>query len=401
MKNIRKFETTAEMESAVLTEPYVLYNEETGLVKTNPNSGSSDNEVDYSTEYLTLEALEDGTFSFTKNGTGDDIQYSKDNGATWTSLASGENVSVVTGDKVMWKSNIAPEYYNGIGRFSSSNKFKVSGNIMSLLYGDEFNGQTSLESKDYVFCRLFENCSFLIDASNLILPAKTLASACYCCMFQNCPSLTTAPELPATTLADYCYQNMFTKCRSLTTAPELPATTLNLYCYQYMFSGCTSLTTAPELPATTLTAYCYNKMFSECTSLTTAPELPATTLADWCYQYMFSSCTSLTTAPELPATTLTHSCYENMFNGCTSLTTAPELPATTLYNCCYENMFNGCTNLSKITMLATDISASYCLNYWVYNVSSTGTFVKHPDMTTLRSGTSGIPNGWVVKDAVL
>ena len=35
MKNIKKFETTAEMDNAVLTEPYVLYNEETGLVYTN------------------------------------------------------------------------------------------------------------------------------------------------------------------------------------------------------------------------------------------------------------------------------------------------------------------------------------------------------------------------------
>ncbi len=48
MKNIRKFETTAEMDAAVLTEPYVLYNEETGLVKTNPDGGS----IDY--EYVDL-----------------------------------------------------------------------------------------------------------------------------------------------------------------------------------------------------------------------------------------------------------------------------------------------------------------------------------------------------------
>ena len=55
----------------------------------------------------------------------------------------------------------------------------------------------------------------------------------------------------------YCYYNMFNDCTSLTTAPDLPATTLASSCYGGMFYGCTSLTTAPELPATTLAGYCY------------------------------------------------------------------------------------------------------------------------------------------------
>ena len=88
-----------------------------------------------------------------------------------------------------------------------------------------------------------------------------------------------------------------------------------------------------------------------------------------------------------------------MFNGCTSLTTAPELSATTLTTWCYERMFNGCTKLNYIKMLATDISATNCLNGWVSGVSSTGTFVKHPNMTSLPTGDSGIPTGWIVQDA--
>ena len=111
----------------------------------------------------------------------------------------------------------------------------------------------------------------------------------------------------------YCYYAIFDECESLTSAPELPATTLANFCYSYMFYGCISLTTAPKLPATTLAGDCYTDMFSGCTSLTQAPELPATTLADYCYYGMFRSCTSLTNAPELPATTLTVECYEYMF----------------------------------------------------------------------------------------
>lgn len=35
---------------------------------------------------------------------------------------------------------------------------------------------------------------------------------------------------------------MFENCSSITTAPELPAAVLEPYSYQLMFSGCTSLT---------------------------------------------------------------------------------------------------------------------------------------------------------------
>ena len=114
---------------------------------------------------------------------------------------------------------------------------------------------------------------------------------------------------------------------------------------------------------------------------------------------MFYNCTSLINAPELPATTLSTGCYCAMFQGCTSLINAPELPATTLANNCYQEMFFYCPKLNYIKMLATDISAYRCLYMWMTSVSSTGTFVKHPNMTSLPTGDSGIPNGWTVQDA--
>ena len=226
------------------------------------------------------------------------------------------------------------------------------------------------------------------------------AEARFCLLFNGCTSLTTAPALPAETLAIECYRSMFYGCTSLTTAPALPAETLAKYCYNTMFNGCTSLTTAPKLPAETLAGYCYNAMFNGCTSLTTAPALPAETLETGCYQNMFYGCTSLTTAPELPSTTLAEYCYSGMFYDCTSLTSAHELPATTLVDYCYQNMFDGCTNLSSITMLATDISATCCLNYWVKDVASSGTFYKNSKATWEATGISGIPEGWTVETYV-
>ena len=87
-----------------------------------------------------------------------------------------------------------------------------------------------------------------------------------------------------------------------------------------------------------------------------------------------------------------------MFYGCTNLTTAPQLPATTLAEYCYDYMFYGCSKLNKITMLATDISATNCLYEWVGKVASSGTFIKNAAMTSLPSGENGIPNGWTIQD---
>ena len=359
------------------------------------------------------------------------ISYSKDNGDTWTSITAtknGTNISVNTGDVIIFKGDNSryasgKEYYNTF-QTTGGTLFSVQGNIMSLIDSAGFATAETL-TDSYTFYRLFYNCSGLVSAEHLILPATTLASNCYQEMFQGCTSLTQAPALPATTLSDRCYGDMFWGCTSLTTAPALPATTLASscysgmfyncsklttapvlpsetlanYCYALMFDGCTSLKTAPVLPATTLASGCYQNMFKGCGSLTTAPALPATTLASDCYYGMFDGCASLTQAPVLPATTLKAYCYDGMFEGCTSLTTAPELPATTLADYCYSSMFRGCTGLNYIKCLATDVSAKSCTISWVYDVSSTGTFVKASSMNNWATGDNGIPSGWTVTNA--
>jgi len=75
----------------------------------------------------------------------------------------------------------------------------------------------------------------------LFLPADRQYAFQY--LFYNCTAITDASELllPATTLADYCYGDMFHGCTSLTAVPELPATTLASRCYYYMFYGCTGI----------------------------------------------------------------------------------------------------------------------------------------------------------------
>ena len=211
----------------------------------------------YESQYFTIVPRENGAIRFTTNS----YYYSMDSGSTWSKGRDVLDLQLTTGNKVMLKGS-------GIGTFQTVFSFDVEGNIMSLVFGDNFVGKTDLSSKRYgVLSGLFYNCSGLVNAGNLILPATVLIGGCYGGMFQNCTSLTTVPELPATTLADNCYVQMFDGCTSLTTAPALPATTLADDCYDGMFYGCTSLTTAPELPATTLADNCYQWMFRDCTSL--------------------------------------------------------------------------------------------------------------------------------------
>ena len=303
--------------------------------------------VDYATEYFTIESLEDGNQIGIVNSGRPSISISTDK-RTWTTVtpdaAPTYFITLNVGEKVYIKgsNNAYGDSFSTEGYFTSTGQFNVSGNIMSLIYADDFKNKTTLSSAN-TFRYLFYNAN-IKSAEHLVLPATTLSYECYRSMFEGCSSLTTAPELPATTLADYCY----------------------------------------------------NSMFSGCKSLTKSPELPATTLADYCYSSMFKGCSSLTTAPELPATTLVNSCYSMMFRDCTSLTKAPELPATTLTDSCYYNMFGYCTSLNYIKMLATDVSASSCLFWWVNNVASSGTFVKDAS-TTLPTGWNGIPDGWTVE----
>lgn len=371
---------------------------------------------DYSKEYFTIEALEDGDLIVRQ-----DCQYSINEGP-WTPITATTTLSLHEGEKVRFKG-----YLESVEDMFNSNRIRsiVYGNIESLGHGDDFIGKdTCLFAKG-----MLAGMRGLEDVSYLVLPATVLVMECYSNMFQNCRNIKTAPELPATTLALRCYYDMFWNCTSLISAPALPATTLAGGCYGGMFQGCTSLASAPELPAKTLDGSCYSRMFYGCTSLTKAPELPATTVHGTCYEYMFADCTSLTKAPELPATnlndipgwTLQYN-YRGMFSGCTSLETAPELPATVLSNGCYENMFAGCTSLVNAPTLNAERLLPYsydgmfsgCTNLeyvecmaktntitttstknWLYGVKENGVFKRNSEYNWSRDA-SGIPVGWTV-----
>ena len=243
-KFVQKTDYDSYKESEGYIAPNVSYCEDTEEVYYNQYVPPPH---DYSKDYLTFKALESGTFKLSGNS----VDYSLDNGETWTTLASNTNSQTVTaGSKIIWKGSLTPTS-NGVGRFSSTGSFEVEGNPMSLLYGDSFVGQKDLTGKNNAFKYLLSGATSLTSAENMSLAATTLSELCYRSMFYNCTSLTTAPELPATTLYSGCYQQMFQHCENLTTAPELPATTLVYRCYSGMFQQCNKLNYIKALFTTT------------------------------------------------------------------------------------------------------------------------------------------------------
>lgn len=211
----------------------------------------------FENQYLTIECIEDGDFSFDgtwmSNYASYDITlyYSK-NGGAWTEIHSTTptTLSCLSGDQFRFK-GINDAISPMVDTTQSSNSFRftsgdfaVYGNVMSVLFGDNFKTATLTTGvNDYAFKDLFNQMNItnnsLTDVENLILP-DVLTPHCFRAMFQY-SKIYSAPKLPATTLAEACYRYMFGSCTNLRSAPDLPATTLVDYCYYGMFNGCTNL----------------------------------------------------------------------------------------------------------------------------------------------------------------
>lgn len=318
-------------------------------------------------DYLCFTALEAGQFTLTIPAavTSDNltyVEYSLD-GRNWTRLTVDDTTQSLTtptiqaGGKVYWRGSgiqymtsdsRTNNYFNKTSYFSSSNRFDASGNIMSMLYADDFEGKTAFpgtSNQYYNIGAMFQHCEFLVHAADLLLPATTLKHLCYTGMFFYCTMLVDAPSLPATVISNANY------------------------CYRYMFQGCSSLITPPDLSHVTTTAR--SGLYA-----------------------MFNGCSSLTTVTLPQASHLMQYCYYDMYRGCTSITSADLSSARTIDTHACENMFYGCSSLSYVKCLATDISATDCLKNWLGGVSNTGTFIQAEGVTWTR-GASGIPTGWV------
>ena len=242
MRYIKSFQNDAAIQAAIddksLGKPYIALNESAGTIDWDSK------DVGFAAQYLTIEALESGTFRINSSA----VDYSV-NGSAWQTKPSGQstNLSLTQGDKVRFRADGAG-VVSGPATFGSQTiKFNVYGNIESLEYGDDFAGKTEIRTETGAFSRLFNGASGLTSAENLILPATTLKPYCYGNnasndgMFRGCVSLIAAPALPATTLVDYCYCQMFYGCTSLETGPDLLFEKFASWSCYGMFQNCTNL----------------------------------------------------------------------------------------------------------------------------------------------------------------
>ena len=212
----------------------------------------------YENDYLTFNIRTAGKIYWRANGSlTRTIDYSLNNGewTTITSAATPPTINVAANDVVRFRgTNVSyatsKSAYSGFGHGeagrsgqstydSDAAEVDIEGNIMSLVYGDNFVGQTTFNGGTYNFCSIFKKLK-VVSAENLVLPALTLTEYCYRAMFSWCTYLNQAPQLPATTLAKGVYWYMFERC-AITTAPDLLAEHLVAECYGSMFVYCSQL----------------------------------------------------------------------------------------------------------------------------------------------------------------
>ena len=231
----------------------------------NPDTPDEPEVVDYN-NYMTIEALESGLTVMNNYSA---LEYCIDGSGTWISLpANTYTQSINTGQKLHFRgSGLTPVSNTGIGTFTITKSCNLSGNCMSLLFGDNAAKNYSLAEYPYAFYKLFNGCSNIKSVSDGFLPAMALSNYCYGYMFYNCTGLIKAPNLPAQTLVSSCYYYTYYGCTSMTNPGVISATTLATYCCYGMYYKCSSLQTAPDLLAETMVSYCYYYMFSGCSKL--------------------------------------------------------------------------------------------------------------------------------------
>lgn len=418
---------------------------------------SFEGEETYYDKYLTFTALENNSIlSFNVINDANLPEYYSSNKGGWVIYTPGEKIKLQKGEEVKWKhvnkTHDQSEHFITLGGY-----FDVSGNAMSMIYGDNFTDSTnfkceiqiqynssqlsdkvdnkknkpfldgkmtehfikegdSVPTVVFIFGNIYSSNDIedamnlsdfkIIDGSYKVNYVENLRG-----LFHGCSHIVNAnnlilqsgiclPEINDNVTNIYTsYENLFGGCTSLETAPKLPAMSLGFKCYGSMFANCEKLKYMPKLPATIMKNECYRGMFAGCKNIEIALELPATVLANSCYNTMFSECTGLIVPPILPATILADNCYGNMFSGCTSLEVAPELPAIKLVNGCYNGMFNDCANLRYMSVRSEDFlndTYSYTIQ-WLNNVSSSGYFLlKNNGEYDNSKNVNGIPSGWKI-----
>jgi len=298
--------------------------------------------TDFSTKYFTIESLEDSnTIHLRRSYTGNTEYYSLDSGSTWSAITSGSGdkaIATINSGETMWIKCSTTHWASGwssYNNFYSTKNIKAYGNVMSLLYGDNFKTATTIQANNALVGLFFGTSSSggtntkIVSAKNLVLPAIEIKPVCYNGMFRGCTALIDGPKL-------------------------LPATTIYQDSYASMFEGCTSLKEGPEIMATTIASggstamarmFCMNRSSKVNAAMTKSPILRVTN---------------------------------------------PQSVSNV-----YQDLFKGNGSLTEVTIYAEGNNLSF--SNWLLNTNSGGV-IKKKSTTSLTTGASGVPTGWRTED---
>ena len=184
-------------------------------------------------------------------------------------------------------------------------KCTVSGNIMSLIWGDDyvyapanklpfpnFNkgawGGNYYEGTQYVYFD-FTN-DFIVDAGDLWLPTKNLCPNIFKNMFNNCYKLEVAPDVNAKYLPYHACDSMFYGCSSLHEMSNVLAETVERGSMYRMFALCTTMNTVTDLHIKHIVGNngdgALTETFMRCSGITSCPDWDASidiVLPENCY----------------------------------------------------------------------------------------------------------------------
>ena len=221
----------------------------------------------YRTKPFTIKNVSTNKDGIIRWGKYQDFECSFDGGGTWGAMEASFTLPCC--EEVMVRKASA---YDASFNLSTSSfhldvaNFEISGNIMSLLYGSDFIGKSTIPAN--AFKDLFSGAGAIVSAENLVFEFEDIPSAACRGMFKNLGVLAKIPDLSRIkTIADNgCYE-MFYNCIAISTPVVLNITSACSYCCYRMFYNCYALVEASLLTSPTLTASCFNSMFANCSKL--------------------------------------------------------------------------------------------------------------------------------------
>ena len=176
-------------------------------------------------QYFTITAITSGTLTCVpRSGLSFTLQYHRADSNQWTNWTisgyMGTSISLIQGCKYYFKgttAKLSTTVYNT--QFGGTAQIELSGNLLSLLYGDNFINKINSIMNDGIgqLRKIFSGHTGIISAKNLVIPVGVAQNRVFEQMFLNCTNLEYGPQLLFTNENDYTdsCKGMFAGCTSL------------------------------------------------------------------------------------------------------------------------------------------------------------------------------------------